>query len=349
MPRRRQLPAAVVLIAAVLTTGTLSSGLAHAQEDPEFLIQQGIQLRKENDNEGAIKVLTKAYNLKRSPRAAAHLGMAEYRMSRWIDAETHLAEALRAQNDPWIERSRTDVRKALEEVRTQLGWLEVVGRPAGAEVEVAGRPAGTLPLAAPIRLVTGEVHVRVTMDGYETDRRTVLIASGETARVVLELARTGGTTIAIPPPPPDLTGPAGQGVPPIEVRTSSADGQTWRRPAAWVSAGVATLLIGSGITAAVIQRQKVNEFDNYMLPNTKERPCSTNAPGNGGTECTSLVTEANFAKKLAIGSFIGGGIAGIVAAVLFVTAPAPTEQLAAATCAPIIGPGNAGATCAFRF
>ncbi|HEY0705781.1 MAG TPA: PEGA domain-containing protein, partial [Polyangia bacterium] len=193
-------PLLMALFVVGIGIAVAAPSTAHAQEDPELLIQQGIQLRKENDNEGAIKVLTKAYNLKRTPRAAAHLGMAEYRMSRWIDAEVHMAEALRAQNDPWIERTRAEIRKALEEVRSQLGWLEVLGRPAGAEVEVAGRPVGKLPLPQPVRLVTGEVHVRVTMDGYETDRRSVLIPSGETARVVLELTKQEARVEAPPKP-----------------------------------------------------------------------------------------------------------------------------------------------------
>ncbi|HEY0705819.1 MAG TPA: hypothetical protein VGG33_03435, partial [Polyangia bacterium] len=148
------------------------------------------------------------------------------------------------------------------------------------------------------------------------------------------------------PKPSDV---ATGGVPPIEVRTSSADRQAWRRPAAWVSAGVATLLIGAGITAAVIQSQKVDEFDNYKEPGASLPSCSTKAPGNGGTSCTSLLTEANTAKKLAIGSFIGGGAAAVLAAVFFLTAPEATQSLAAAPCVPLVGPTQTGATCAWRF
>jgi hypothetical protein len=317
-----------------------------AAEDIEQLIQQGNQMRREGDNEGALRVFTRAYNVSKTPRTAAQLGLCEYSILRFVDAEMHLAEALRARNDAWIVSKRADLKRSLDEVRSLLGWLEVVGRPEGAEVEISGRTVGKLPLKEPVRLPSGEVYLRVSMDGFASYRRAVVIPGAASARVVIDLDRVdappgSGAPVAISPggPPPA-----------IDVRTSSSGSSSWRWPAAWVSGGAAVLLAGAGTWAVLVQHGKVQDFDAVTDPSTGRAICSTSRSDAGGVKCSALLAEANQAKTIAVGTFLGAGVAAVLATVFFATAPSPEERLAKApSCLPQLGAGAAGATCAFRF
>ena len=91
----------------------------------------------------------RAYSARRTPKAAAHLGSCEFEIGLWVESEAHITEALRAANDAWIDANRDSLVQVMNHLRTVLGRLEVVGRPAGAEVEVAGRTVGRLPLESP--------------------------------------------------------------------------------------------------------------------------------------------------------------------------------------------------------
>ena len=323
---------------------------AAAAEDPELLIQQGIQLRLEKDNEAALRVFTRAYELAKTPRAAAHLGTCEYSLLRLIDAETHLEEALRSRSDPWIERNRREIQGALEGVKSELGWLEVLGRPAGAEVEVAGRTVGRLPLRQQVRLAAGEVYVRVSADGYEPYRRGVVITPRLSARVVVDLDRieSGGQVVSRGATAADSDAPKGP-PPPIDVRTSSAGSNSWRWPAAWVGAGLATVFVAGGIWGTLAHASKVDEFDNIKKPGTTMFMCSTSSTDSGGGRCPGLLAEANLARTIGIVSFVGAGAAAVVSTVLFATAPSASERLALTRCLPQVGATGAGATCGWRF
>jgi hypothetical protein len=327
----------------------LSPGVAWAQDDPNKLMDEGLVLRRQNQNEEAARLFLKAYQLTKSPRAVAHLGTTEYALQHFLEAEVHLAEALRTRNDPWIEERRSKIKQTLDWTRAKLGWLTVAGRPAGAEVEIGGRTIGRLPLREPIRLEAGEIYVRVSADGYESYRRSVMVPTEQTTNVVVELDKVDAPMTArghdsgggsAPPPAYDVRGSSG----------SAAN--NWRWPAAWVSAGFAVLLTGAGATFLLIHNSKVNEFSNYRDPKTKRLQCTTALTDSGNGPCPGLLAEANQAKTIMIGSFIGASAAAILATVLFATAPSTPEHVAVAPrlmCAPDFLNGSSGATCQYRF
>lgn len=322
---------------------------AAADEDPNQMLAEGVLLRKRGQNEEAAKLFQRAYQLTNSPRAVAHLGTAEYDLQRWLEAEVHLTEALRARNDPWIDERRAAIKQTLDWTRAKLGWLQIVGRPAGAEVEIAGRTVGRLPLREPIRLESGEVYLRVSADGYEPFRRSVVIQNEQTSNVVVELQRTE-SAVGVGPG----GGQGGPGGPSGELRGGAAGANNWRWPAAWVSTGFAVLLTGTGTAFALLHNNKVNEFGEVVNPKTMKLQCSTAIPAAGGDPCTTLLAEANQARAIAIGSFVGAGAAAILAVVFFATAPAtPAETQAASAprfaCVPDLLGGSSGATCQFRF
>src|SRR3954465_6608246 len=85
----------------------------------------GIELRRSGDNRGALREFRRAYAATPNPRTLAQIGLAEQALGIWVEAETHIGEALKAVGDSWIVTNRTPLQQALLTVTSHLGTLEV--------------------------------------------------------------------------------------------------------------------------------------------------------------------------------------------------------------------------------
>jgi hypothetical protein len=178
--------------AALVASWALSALPASAAEpsDVEDLIRRGGELRKQGNDAAALPLYQRAYHLGQSPRTAAQLGLVEVQLGYRIEAEDHLAEALAARGDNWIEKYRKVLDEQLHQVKAGIGEVVIVGSPAGAEVSVNGKLRGQLPLVAPIRLVAGPALVEMSADGYTPASATVNVRGQSQERVMLTLARS---------------------------------------------------------------------------------------------------------------------------------------------------------------
>jgi hypothetical protein len=353
--------AGVVFVAVVAGPAAPASAQTPPSENPEELIKEGIRLRRAGDNYGALHYFEKAYRLDKSPRSAAQLGLCEFAVARWVDAEAHLSEALRATSDPWIAQYRKQLFDSVAQAKDFLGLLEVVGRPPDAEVEVDGRTVGRLPLPKPLRIVGGrEVYVRVTAPGYEPLRRAIKVERRELARIVVELERLPGNPAidprAIAPRPGKAPvaaasggGGGGGGDKPnyeLEVPPEPADKAHWQTPAGWISASVAGLALTAGVVGVFTANGNYDKFNDYRKSTvTANGRCNTNAPNNGGNDCSKYLDSADLWKKVAVGGFITAGIAAGTALLLFTSVP--DERGYAFSCSPDVG--TLGGGCGWRF
>jgi hypothetical protein len=360
------------LFAGLLGLCAAGAALA-APEDPDALIEQGKTLRKAGDDEGAYKFFLRAYNISKSARAAAQLGTCEYQLSRWVDAEAHLTEALKRANDPYIVKNRELIVEALRDVRTHLGHLEITGRPSGAEVEVGGRLIGRLPLPGPIRVATGEINVRVAAQGHRTERRDVNVEPGQLRRVTFELPTeaeaaasgsgsgeasggdSGNRRLGVLKSPSRQARESSDGPPP-DTGDSDEGPPAWRRPAGWVAAGVATVLAAGGVAALLVGKSRIDQFNTTTRGTTGVNGrCNANLADKGGGICPTLLEQGNEAKKLGYIALGGAAVAGITAAILIATssqpevAAAPRPGRLALQCAPALSADSRGALCALRF
>jgi hypothetical protein len=181
-----------MLVALWLQSNHLA--LAAPTAEAEDLIRRGGELRKKGEDAKALPLYQRAHELAGTPRTAAQLGLVEVQLGYRLEAEGHLAEALAASGDNWIEKYRTVLDEQLRNVRAGIGDVVVVGSPAGAEVSVNGKLRGQLPLAAPIRLVAGPALVEMTAEGYTPASATVNVRGQSQERVMLNLARAGVTS-----------------------------------------------------------------------------------------------------------------------------------------------------------
>lgn len=156
-----------------LLLGALGPAVARAQAGDEELLRQGIQLRKRGQNAEALVAFQRAYELRPSARAQAQVALAEQALGHWTRAELGLTAVLSGPRNPWIERYRRPLERALETVRDHLGTLEIEANVGGALILIGGEAVGHAPLPRPLRVVAGLTRIEVQAQGYPSVTREV--------------------------------------------------------------------------------------------------------------------------------------------------------------------------------
>lgn len=228
--------AGAVLVLAALVVATR----AHAAEPSEVedLIRQGVASRRAGNDNKALPFFQKAYELARTPRTSAQLGLVELALGYSVEAERHLSQGLASPKDPWIERNHVTLEDSVRRARMTIGEIAVTGAPVGAEVLINGRTAGLLPLATPIRIGQGPTTVELRASGYASGSAVVEVVAGKRSEVTLRLEKAGvPSQVSVARPAPAIS-IASQPVSQPAVETGRA------RPL------IGWLLIGGGVATA---------------------------------------------------------------------------------------------------
>ncbi len=232
------------IAAATLVAGVLPQARAAGRE--ELFIRKGVELRRRGQDKEALEQFRRAYELGKTPRAAAQLGLCEQVLEDWLAAQQHLAEALTAESNPWIAQNKTVLDAARAQTEEPLVRVRIDGSPVGALVVVNQEVAGRLPITLPVFVVPGEVEVDVSVDGYQAFRQTKGGRAGQTLDFKVELSPASndqGTTAT--------SHSAGQPVrqdPPLPASVPTANRSTWP---AWVAVSTGAALIGVGVAFGV--------------------------------------------------------------------------------------------------
>lgn len=288
---------------------------ATTEVDEESLIARGIELREKRDDEAALGLFRKAYERSKSARCLAQIALAEQALGRWVDAETHLSEAIVRADDPWIARKKPVLAQSLTEIQGHLGSLELSGGIAGAEVVLNGQPAGTFPVNAPLRVPSGSVAMEVRAPGYLPMVRTVTVPGGGLAResVVLIAIREASSAPA-------------QDAGPSVVTTAKVTAESPGAPAtveSWGTRKKVALGLGAGaIVAGVVGAVFLVKADGY-------RKDFNRTEANGGrctladpvqpAPCQSILDDKNFAVKAGVAGLVGAVLMGGAGAYLYFT------------------------------
>lgn len=338
-------PTTTLLIATLFAT-TTAAGVPVARaaraEDAESLIREGLELRKRNLNEQALAKFQRAYELAGKPKAAAQLGLCEQALSRWVEADLHLAEAL-ASSDTWVNRYRDVLTDSLEDVRGHLGTVEVRGTPAGATVTVNDRPAGTLPRAEALRVLPGPVRIGIAHPGFlaETLERSVRVRETLTVEIALRPEQVATKTVMTVKPAeavatPEVTGALAGGV---DAR-AAAPRASWLRPAGWTGLGLAGASLVFGVVSHVQREGAASDYNDGCVNDDL-----------GDTRCDEIANDFDGAQTRMWIGYVGAGVLAAAGATLLWLAPsrgATDGEAQALACAPYAG-GGYGLFCAKRF
>lgn len=290
-------------VAAVLGTPAVGGAVpgapaTQAQADQaEAIILEGVERRRAKDDAGALALFRKAHALAPTPRAAAQMGLAEQALERWLDADRHLSEALRATSDPWIAKHRRVLEESLRTVAAKVGHLEVGGAPSGAEVKINGEPSGPLPILEPVPVPPGPVHIDVSKTGFLRSTLSITVAMGQRSRVDVRLQ----------PDPAVIKVPDDEADPPAPPSSAL-------RTARWVGVGAAGLFLAAGITGAVVHDRKIGQFNDAGC---MRDPVTGAIRAGNATTCQPLIDTASTGKTAAVVGFAGAGLLALTSAILF--------------------------------
>ena len=361
--------AAVAVYLGMAGTGSFGSAPAlAASETEDELVNRGVKLRKAGNDQEAAEVFGQAHDRFHTPRSAAQRALAEQALGRWEDAESHLTEALRAENDPWIRKNLDTLTRAMTVIKGHLARVEILGEPLGAEILVNGRAAGRLPLAGAVSTSAGEVDVEARAPGFKREVRKLTLIGGQYQRLVIRLEKEGsgapgtavGTTdssntaMSARPTPPagHQTGTEGDAGTAGDVGTTDRSPSNVRPILKWTALGLAVGSLGVGVVSSYVRSTRLSEFKSAGCQDNNG--IAVDASGNPVAACQDDLDAYGTAAKFQIGGFVAAGVFAAAWAVLFFTEPSDSSATARATrpghllaCSPAAD--LRGASCAFRF
>lgn len=271
------------LVASLVLVVVLAPARSRADE-LERVYAEGVELRRQHKDLEALERFRQAHALQPSGRTQAQIGFAEQALGRWAAAERDLQAALATPGDPWLEKNRGAIERALAVADEHLGTLQIDGSPPGAEVRVEGVRAGALPLDQPLRVPAGLATIEVVAEGHVPALRSVPIVARKMHRERIDLVRLSA---AVAPTPP-------------EHAPRPLDRRLWLGGWLVLGAGAAMLVVGAagiGVRESAAVR--------YNSP-----ACA----GNGltfGENCGGLRDTVQLGERLTISGFAIGGVLAV--------------------------------------
>ncbi|MEM6961819.1 MAG: PEGA domain-containing protein [Myxococcota bacterium] len=309
------------------------------EEEAERLIRRGIEARRQGRDDDAVSFFEQALQFHYTPRASAQLGLGCQAVGRWACADRYLTQALEASTDPWVERNRRHLERALGIVQANLGTMLISGGVDGARVLVDGQELARLPMTEPSVVGIGSHVLEVVAEGYYRVSRPIQIEAGQLRReaVVLrprEIARAPSSIQALD-----------RGMPVASVSrarnlSNSAEARSLRmRRIGWalLGAGFATG-VGAGIAFAVRQNaaRDWNSSDCLIGGRTRADNCRSDR---------DRADSAELAAQVLLG--MGAGLAATSVVLLLIPDSGPRERRAAkVSCGTF---ADFGMSCAMQF
>ncbi len=327
-----------VSIWIVIVISSHSRGARADAAEVEALIAKGNELRRAGTPGPALPYFQKAYELARTPRTTAQLGLGELAAGYPVEAAEHLAAALRSPNDPAIVKYRQMLTDALTMARSQIGELAIEGGPAGAEVVIDGRTIGALPsiMKVPARAI--EVVVRAP--GFAEHHEVVPIVGGQRHELTVRLQKVEKRAQPTPfatgpsPPSPALVAVPATVAPVVEGGGRGTSGSNLRT-AGWI-VGIGSLAAaGAGILLNLAANTKAADFDTSCAGSPTNGIMSASGVTVG--ECQDRYDSWQSYRRWSIGGYVTGASLAVTSTVLFFASRAPSPTTGAhaqLTCAP---------------
>jgi hypothetical protein len=181
-----------LLFASCLVLGLgLTSASAFAQEDREAAraeFERGRSAFEAGAFREALDHFQEAYRLAPHPNVRVNIANCYDQLDRPIEALVHFEHFLTEADHP-PPAQRREVESAIARLRQRVGALTLQITPDGAQITIDGTETRRAPVAEPVRVVAGSHNVVVELEGYRTERQTIVVEGGGTARLALRLQR----------------------------------------------------------------------------------------------------------------------------------------------------------------
>jgi hypothetical protein len=227
-------------------------------------------------------------------------------------------------------------------------------------VLIDGKVVATLPMAAPVRVVVGNLPVTVRAPGYLARTTTVTVVAKQSSRERFFLQRSeapaaasapvatapagvspsrstvapaSAATVAAPPPSTAApvtnlaraSDPEPASSPPTLVRAPGEDRggepSSLRATWKWIAWGTGAAALGVGVFGAVRQNSKGESFDSACGLDPSGTPMARPNSGKSNTYCAGLVTDVDSAYRVELIGLVAAGALGAAGFALWLSEP----------------------------
>ena len=185
--KRKRVSCSAISIVIALFFVTIRNSDGAEPAEVEDLIRQANDHRRVGKEALAFPLLQRAHALARTPRTGAQLGLVEFNLGYWLEAEAHLAGSLAVRRDVWVHQNRAALESTLALARERIAEVTVTGTPEGADVLLNGKSAGRLPMAGPVRVGEGAAVIEVRAPGHQTAQRSLTLVGARREEVSIKL------------------------------------------------------------------------------------------------------------------------------------------------------------------
>ncbi|MFO8072389.1 MAG: PEGA domain-containing protein [Polyangia bacterium] len=184
-------------------------GAAGEKREAKKHFENGVSMMGLEDFSGAAVEFEASVALYPTKSALFNLAMCYKAQHRYALALDTFRRLLRDFGDQLKGEMRQEVRDNIAAINELIAEVEVHTSLPGATVLLDGDKVGTTPLDRPLVVGAGAHRIRVSLEGYRDQERTVQLVSGTHEVVEFELDAAGA-----PPPPGTASPPSGKAPPP---------------------------------------------------------------------------------------------------------------------------------------
>lgn len=160
--------------------------LERKKSEARVAFERGLKLYNENLLQAALAEFLASRELYATRAATKNAAVCLQSLGRF-DESLEMFEALLREFPTLPPDDKTLAQKAITELRTRVGTIEIDDAEPGASVVVDGKSRADYPLVAPLRAGVGTHSVRVFKQGFEPFETQVEVAGGKTVRVSAKL------------------------------------------------------------------------------------------------------------------------------------------------------------------
>jgi PEGA domain/Tetratricopeptide repeat len=355
-------PYSLLLLACMLVGSLL--GRAGAQDADQALakerFQRGVASYEAGQYGEALADFQEAYRLKPHPLVRVNIANCYDKLDRPVEAIFHFDLFMSSkQGSP---EQRAEIKEALKGLRKRVGKLMLDVAPDGAHVTIDDSDERRAPILEPITLKAGPHEVAVSLDGYDTLRRTVDVLAEETLEVSLHLTRPVPAVVPVPVAPPaevQAAGPTPTSTAPPEAVTEPdqaeaapvAATEPVKEPTrsggvpigVWIAGGASLALATTGMITGLLVGSAEQDFDDSVR--NRFDPTLTTTEQQVAWQKGS--DAADRAEALALTTDVLFGAAIVSAGIAVYLYLAHDADEASATLRPMLAPGGTGVRAAF--
>jgi tetratricopeptide (TPR) repeat protein len=334
--------AALAVLLCVLGTAAQTEAQAAADADAEMRarakgqFQAGVAAYEAQRYGDALTHFQEAYRIKPHPLVRVNMANCYERLGKLLLAIFHF-ERFIEESDPSSPQIK-EVNDALRALRAKVGEITVRITPDGASVSIDDGERRKAPILEPITLEAGTHTIEVSLAGYQTQKRDIVIEGGQRSDVAFTLEKGEGAVppviaaapAPLPEPPAAIPDPGAapapaevapqakdpEAPPPVvEAPEAPSDEPRGLLPVAgWITAGAsAAMFLGSLITGQLALSAEADFEDSRDTA----RDIAGATPLERRGAYTEALEAADRADAFAVASdiFLVAGIVGVGATV----------------------------------